>query len=467
MKLRIAPALANRLPVIGFGIGMSIIAVLSSASFFSISNLSTNTAWVEHTHRVRFDLEQTAFAASDAQAAVRGYLISNKTDFLTPYNEAATKLPKLLTGLSTLVSDNQTQQLKMAQLSSSINGFMDVMQHAVQLRQSAAEPSQANAFVTEGAGDRALAQIRLQISALQDTEAALLIQRKQQAEVSSRNTRLLLITGTCIAFLLFGGTFLLLWREIRQGERADAALSTSNSILVKHASQLEQANQELESFSYSISHDLRIPLRAVSGYASMLAEDYEDLLDNEGKRLLNVIRNNSKQMGILIDDLLAFSKLGRQALVATEIDMRALAENVLDELHDREPRHPAAVTIGELPVGWGDRALLRQVWINLISNALKYSSKNLTAEVQIAGVDNDTESIYSIRDNGVGFDMTYYDKLFGVFQRLHSTEEFAGTGVGLAIVHRVITRHGGRVWAESEIGKGSTFFFALPHKELA
>lgn len=445
---------------------MIIIATLSYMSLFKIGDSDTNYAWVKHTQQVRFKLEQTAFASSDAQAAVRGYVISNNPAFLTPYEDALRKLPLILTNLKELVSDNQSQHTKMMQLSASVDSFLALMQRVVQLRKSAADPLAAMELVTEGAGDRALAQIRTQISILENTEADFLIQREKTAANSSKETRTLLIIGILLAFLLFGGTFWALSREIGQRRHSDEALLASNTTLLRHTAQLELANKELESFSYSVSHDLRIPLRAVSGYASMLEEDYANVLDDEGRRLLNVIRTNGKQMGILIDDLLAFSKLGRQTISETEIDMHVLAENVLNEVRDRTPMHPAIVLIDEVPQAWGDRALLRQVWSNLISNALKYSSKNPQAKVHISGVDNETESTYSISDNGVGFDMAYYDKLFGVFERLHTADEFPGTGVGLAIVQRVITRHGGRIWAESEIGKGATFFFTLPHKEL-
>ena len=457
--------LANKLPIAGICIGMLIIATLSYTSFFKISDFQTNYAWVAHTHQVRFKLEQTAFANSDAQAAVRGYVISHNPAFLTPYEDASRKLPLLLTDLNDLVSDNQSQHIKMMQLSASVDRFLALIQRAVQLRKSAADPLAAMEFVTEGASDRALEQIRTQISMLENAEADFLIQREKTAANSAAETRMLLITGTCLAFLLFGGTFWALSREIRQRKGADEALLASNTTLVRHSAQLEQANKELESFSYSVSHDLRIPLRAVSGYASMLAEDYASALDEEGKRMLTVIQTNGKKMGILIDDLLAFSKLGRQTLSATAIDMHVLADNVLNEVRDRDTIHRATVLIDEIPQAWGDRALLRQVWSNLISNALKYSSKNAKAKIHISGIDNESESTYSVSDNGVGFDMAYYDKLFGVFERLHTADEFPGTGVGLAIAFRIITRHGGRIWAESKIGKGTTFFFALPHKE--
>jgi signal transduction histidine kinase len=221
---------------------------------------------------------------------------------------------------------------------------------------------------------------------------------------------------------------------------------------------LQAANKELESFAYSVSHDLRAPLRAVEGYARMLEEDSAPKLDDEGRRQLAMIRSGSRQMDQLIQDLLALSRLGRQALRPAPLDMAALARETLSEL----PVGKARVAIGELPAASGDRALLKQVWVNLLSNAIKYSGRRDAPEVKISGVANNEQLVYCVQDNGAGFDMRYADKLFGVFQRLHRPEEFPGTGVGLAIVQRIVARHGGRVWAEGKPNEGAIFFFSLP-----
>jgi len=226
------------------------------------------------------------------------------------------------------------------------------------------------------------------------------------------------------------------------------------------AEELERKNKELESFSYTVSHDLRAPLRAIDGYARMIEEDYGGRLDDEGHRLLAVVRASTARMGRLIDDLLSFSRLGRKALDLVPVNMTALAEEVAAELRRASPR--ARVEIGALPAAVGDAALLRQVWGNLVGNALKYSTKRDSPRIEIGGRTDGRECVYWVRDNGVGFDMRYYDKLFGVFQRLHGEHEFPGTGVGLAIVQRVVTRHGGRVWAEGRPGEGAGFWFALP-----
>lgn len=229
---------------------------------------------------------------------------------------------------------------------------------------------------------------------------------------------------------------------------------------VEHA--LRDANRELEAFSYTVSHDLRAPLRAVDGYSQMLQEDYGPRLDEEGRRLLGVVRDEAARMGALIDDLLRLSQLGRRPLVRQVVDMHALAVEVLAEL---APAYPAAsVELAALPPAAGDRALLRQVWVNLVGNAFKYSSRGAAPRVEIEGNVDGPDCVYRVRDNGTGFDMRYQDKLFKVFQRLHSHEAFEGTGVGLAIVERVVTRHGGRVWAQSAPEAGACFHFSLPRE---
>ncbi len=232
---------------------------------------------------------------------------------------------------------------------------------------------------------------------------------------------------------------------------------------------MEAANKELESFSYSVSHDLRAPLRAIDGFALMIEEDYRDRLDADGRRYLSVISDNSRRMGALIEDLQKFSRLGRQPVNRRDVNMDSLVREVIAESSVGESGggERAATTgvrfeIAALPPAIGDRALLRQVWTNLIGNAVKYSGKAECPLVQISGEQAGGESCYRVRDNGVGFDMQYVDKLFGVFQRLHRADEFNGTGVGLAIVHRVVTRHGGRAWAEGNVGQGATFSFTLP-----
>ncbi len=254
-------------------------------------------------------------------------------------------------------------------------------------------------------------------------------------------------------------------RDITERKHAEQAIRELNSDLENQATKLQVANKELEAFSYSVSHDLRAPLRAIDGYTRILVEDYEAILDAEGKRVCGIISAEARRMGQLIDDLLAFSRLGRKEMYSSNIDMKALVVSVLNELIKEEDRERIDFKIARLPSARADASLMRQVWVNLLSNALKFTSKKERALIEVGSKSGTQEVTYYVRDSGAGFDMEYANKLFGVFQRLHSESEFEGTGVGLAIVQRIIRRHDGRVWAEGEIDKGATFYFALPRKE--
>ncbi len=242
-----------------------------------------------------------------------------------------------------------------------------------------------------------------------------------------------------------------------------AALATRMTIqrrrIVERTAQLEAANKEMAEFSYSVSHDLRAPVRAVDAFAHMLEEDSASQLDAEGRRRLAIIRDNSRRMGALIEDLLAFVSLNRQTLNPVRLDMETIISEVWTELG--AGAH-ARLKTGPLPPAHGDRALLRQVWSNLLGNALKFSGKREVPEIEISARSEPGEVVYCVRDNGAGFDMRHYDKLFGVFWRLHREDEFPGTGVGLAIVQRIVSLHGGRVWAESKVDEGAKFYFSLP-----
>jgi light-regulated signal transduction histidine kinase (bacteriophytochrome) len=226
--------------------------------------------------------------------------------------------------------------------------------------------------------------------------------------------------------------------------------------------ELQASNQELEAFSYSVSHDLRAPLRAIQGFSSILKEDHADQLNGDACQLIDTVQRNAQRMSQLINDLLAFSRLGRQPFECKDIDMQELVKQALDELSPMLKDRSVDIQVGDLPAIQGDRALLLQVWLNLLGNALKYTAKRDQASVAVDAQTDANEVVYRVRDNGAGFDMKYADRLFKVFQRLHSLEEFEGTGAGLAIVQRVIHRHGGRVGAEGQVDAGATFWFSLP-----
>ncbi len=261
-------------------------------------------------------------------------------------------------------------------------------------------------------------------------------------------------------------------RDISQVQQMEEKLRSLNTELEERVQQrtedLTEVNQELEAFAYSVSHDLRAPLRAVDGFSHKLLKTYSDQLDDEGRRLLQVVRDNAQRMGQLIDDLLRFSRLGRRELQIEPVDMEALARGVASDLLASESERRIEFSCGKLPEAKGDAAMLREVWVNLIGNAIKFSRDRPVAHITVAGEPQGSEAIYSVQDDGAGFDMAYADKLFGVFQRLHRQDEFEGTGVGLALSQRILHRHQGRIWGEGQPDGGATFHFTLPlHQALA
>ncbi|MBI4350726.1 MAG: hypothetical protein HY550_04755 [Elusimicrobia bacterium] len=258
------------------------------------------------------------------------------------------------------------------------------------------------------------------------------------------------------------------YERAKLGEAQRALLNILDDVEVERAraerakALTEAANKELEAFSYSVSHDLRAPLRAISGFVEAVVEDYSPRLDDEGRRYLGLVKENAHKMGQLIDDLLAFSRLGRMEIARTRVDLEELAKEVFEELAALAPGRKLRFSALPVPAALADKALLRQVLVNLLANAVKFTKHRDEAVIEFGCLRGDGGCAYYVGDNGVGFDMQYAGKLFGVFQRLHDVSEFEGTGVGLALACRIVTRHGGRIWAEGKVSEGAKFYFTLP-----
>jgi PAS domain S-box-containing protein len=258
---------------------------------------------------------------------------------------------------------------------------------------------------------------------------------------------------------------LLAIEDITERKRAEDEIKKLNEALKHRAFELEAAYKELETFSYSISHDLRTPLVVIGGFSRVQLEKYSNHLDAKGQRFLSIIHSDAHKMLQLIDDLLTFSRSEHQQMRPSDIDMGELAKTVFEELRSIIPKQTLRLDIKTLSSAYGDRSMIRQVFVNLLSNAIKFTRPKGAGVIEISCMTPKNQNIYCVKDNGVGFDMQYAGELFGVFQRRHTVDEFEGTGVGLAIVQRIIQRHGGQVWAEGEVNKGAAFYFTLPRRE--
>jgi signal transduction histidine kinase len=442
--------------LIGFLVALALLIFAGGYTYTTSIAFADSVEWVAHTQEVRVSLAELSGSVANAELAQRDFLLSAERGRKDAFEQLIAESTERLELLATLVEDNPSQVENLADLRSAVARRIEVMRGAfTAFDQFGVAAARAVVAVARRAHGSSAADILAQTSRMDEVEVRLLRERQAASAHNRVITFLSLVITLALATMLFIGLFRGIRGEMKRRENLEQELEAK-------AKQLGESNQELESFSYSVSHDLRAPLRAIDGFALMIEEDYMARLDGEGRRYLAVIRENTKRMGALVDDLLAFSRLGRQAVAKSAVNMDALVREVLDEALRDHKGTPPLIQMEHLPIAHADRGLLRQVWANLISNALKYCSKSERPTITLSGQRGATECAYVIKDNGVGFSMDYVEKLFGVFQRLHRTDEFEGTGVGLAIVHRIILRHGGRIWAEGKINQGAVFTFALP-----
>ncbi|OAM52067.1 histidine kinase [Methylovorus sp. MM2] len=443
------------LTTLGLASAVLILITISYITYQRTNQFIASSRWVDHTYSVLLQLNVALSELKDAETGQRGYLLTNNERFLEPYNKALHNLPKEIALLKQLTINNKPQYEAVLTFSDLVKSKLRYLELSITYQQKngwKGNPDLEGMLVN---GRMTMDEIRVHIANMSILEEQLLDQRSKIVEADGISTKQYIIMGNLSAIVLLLISFWLTSQEIKKRVIAQRNAEQTSA-------KLEMANKELESFSYSVSHDLRSPLRAIDGYSRIFEEDYAEQLDDEGKRLLTVVRSNSQKMGRLIDDLLDFARSGRKSIQAEEIDMAHLVDEVWKDIQlAHQTPLPPLNTNQLLPI-WGDRALIKQVLMNLLSNAVKYSSKKNDPKIEITSAKKGSDVVYEIHDNGAGFDMRYYNKLFGVFQRLHSTDEFPGTGVGLAIVQRIVVRHGGHAWAESQLGEGSIFSFSLP-----
>ncbi|WP_041362334.1 CHASE3 domain-containing protein [Methylovorus sp. MP688] len=453
------PVIKQLLTLIGMVAAMILLAGIAYLSYTRTEHFVISSRWVDHTYTVLIQLDKVTADIKEAESSERGYLLTNDMHFFRLYEQAAQKLPADMQKLQMLTDDNPVQQRQVAAFNARVQDKINSIHTIIHTQREGARLATDPIFLGMlDKGKEIMQDIRIQAMSILNTEQTLLRQRLKALEDEANSTREWILVGNMLAASMLLLSFWLLIKEIKSRAQAQRKAETT-------ASQLEITNRELESFSYSVSHDLRAPLRAIDGYSRMFEEDYSDKLDAEGLRLLSVVRTNSRKMGQLIDDLLQFARSGRKQIEAEPINMSPLINEVWQEVTADQMAHNTQLELQQLLTVHADRALIRQVLINLLSNAVKYSKTKPEPRVIVRSSHNRDMVTYEIEDNGVGFDMRYYNKLFGVFQRLHNADEFPGTGVGLAIVQRIIVRHGGQVWGKSTLGEGSVFGFSLPWKE--
>ncbi|MDH5668579.1 MAG: ATP-binding protein, partial [Nitrospira sp.] len=414
-----------------------------------------NSVFDTRSHELVQLLSDIDVAMDEAENNHRRYLVTGDALYLASYRSVIKQKPMFLKYLTDLTTESPEQEARVRLLA----GMMD---RQVAAETKAIEELHNGGFdavkqmALEGAAKDELFEIHRIVGEMEMYERQALRRRVLESSGVTTNTIVLLGIGAALQLVLLASVYYLIRHDITERRRVADELKRRGSLL-------EAANKELESFSYSVSHDLRAPLRHIDGYASLLRKAAAESLNDKASRYLETISASAKQMGQLIDDLLVFSRMGRQEMLRTTVDLNKLITMILSDLRLDLQGRDISWTIEPLPEVPGDSAMLRQVFMNLITNAVKFTSTRPKAEITI-GIERQTfeEIVMFVRDNGVGFNMEYVSKLFGVFQRLHRIDEFEGTGIGLANVRRIVHRHGGRTWAEGKIDQGATFYVALP-----
>jgi signal transduction histidine kinase len=398
-------------------------------------------------------------AMDEAENNHRRYLITGDSLYLTSYRSVVKQKAMFIKYLEDLTAGSRTQRERVGLLNRMMNRQLTAEAKAIEQLDEGGFEAVKN-IALEGAAKDELAEIHRIVAEMELYEREALRRRVIESAAVTTNTIVLLGIGAALQLVLLASVYYLIRHDIIERRRVAEELQRRGELL-------EAANKELESFSYSVSHDLRAPLRHIDGYASLLRKAVADSLSEKASRYLETISASATQMGQLIDDLLVFSRMGRQEMLHTTVDLNELIKTVIYDLRLDLQGREISWTIEQLPDVPGDSAMLRQVFMNLIANAVKFTSTRPKAEITI-GVDRRTteEIVVFVRDNGVGFNMDYVSKLFGVFQRLHRTDEFEGTGIGLANVRRIVHRHGGHTWAEGAIDQGATFYVALPTRRI-
>ena len=458
MKLRPFFRQVQQLPrwlLAAFATAMGLLLALGALAYSNVEHQVEATGLVKHTYRVVEGLQKIRSTMQEADNNQRSFVVSGNESYLQAYEASAASLPDLLANTGRMIADNPTQGGRLGRLRGQIDERMKLARTRIEQRQQLGAEALGPRFVSL-ASAQLMEAIRTEIDTMTNSENGLLERRLRILERARKRGLVLQTVGGALSLALLGTVFSGLALQILRTNRAEEETRRSNA-------QLKDANNEMRSFSYSVAHDLRAPLRAINGFAQVLVEDCEPQLNEEGKKALGRITSNARTMGVLIDDLLTLSRVSYQPLQTGKVEMAVIVREAYEALMEGQNGRVVQCDIGDLPPASGDANLLRQVWMNLIANALKFTRQRERTHIEIGGnVAGPEFATYFIRDNGAGFDMQYVDKLVGAFQRLHRPADFEGTGIGLALVQRIVQRHGGTIWAEGKENEGARFAFTLP-----
>lgn len=475
MKLKNARILV---PFLLFG-AVVVVALNAWFAFRAVQVLVQGETWVQHTWQVILQVEKVMSSAKDAETGNRGYLLTGDEAYLEPYNSAVADLPLELDSFASLTADNVSQQSRLVEMRAVLQQRFQLLKEGIALRQGG-DVSSVKAMVLSGTGKVEMDHMRKIADDMESDERALLALRTRQTNANVLRARLTIGVASAIDFLLIVLMFRYLARERQlrlateqtaqklavarleaEGKAEEVRLLnlTLEERVRLRTAELETTNRELEAFSYSVSHDLRAPLRTIDGFSLALEEDYALAVDDTGRDYIRRVRTGVQRMGLLIDSLLQLSRITRAEIVRGEANLSQLAEAIVANLKEENPGRELEFRIEPGLVAEADPKLLQVALENLLGNAVKFSARKEHAIIEFGW--DEEQKAWFVRDNGAGFDMFYKDKLFNAFNRLHGDKDFKGSGIGLATVARVVRRHHGRIWADAVVDHGATFWFTL------
>jgi signal transduction histidine kinase len=444
---------SNHRAKITFASAVALLVLSSLTVYVLISRYSENEKWVSHTHEVQDAVRDSNFAMSRAARARLSFVASGQESAVQAFDAAIPDVYNTIEQIRTLTRDNPKQQELCSRLRETTQQRIAISIHSIAARRNWPQDKEAQEDVTKALVPLVYESAAI-IQQMYDEEERILKTRMMASHLLFRRTGVVLVFTLILALILFAAHYRLISLELKTRKQAEECLRVQNL-------ELMSANKELDSFSYSVSHDLRGPLMAVDGFATMLLEDWQKSLDPQAQNQLKDIRRAAARMARMIDDLLGLARVTRGQLVRQEVNLGELSKQIAADLRQAEPDRDVAFIAPENIIIEADPGLLRIALENLLRNSWKFTSKRDQASIVVGVKDHGAETTYFVRDNGAGFDMRHANRLFRPFQRLHIAADFPGTGIGLATVERVIRRHGGTVWAESTPGEGATFYFKL------